>query len=76
MAEIYTKCTKIAEDYETINRDDLIPCPFCGDSNPKLIKNNRLYKIFCSGLNCGAQYGWCASEERAVNGWNGRKKVI
>ena len=57
----------------TIERDDLVPCPFCGDNDPELIEAGGQFKILCNGFGCEAQYGWCASEELAINGWNARK---
>ena len=59
--------------YRTIEMDDVVPCPFCGDNDPELIEAGGQFKILCNGFGCEAQYGWCASEELAVNGWNARK---
>lgn len=47
-------------------------CPFCGDE-ARLVEDGEhslAYKVFC--LSCDAQYGWCASEKEAVDGWNRR----
>lgn len=51
----------------------LKPCPFCG-CEAALIEDEGAYKVFCLGAHCDAQYGWCAAEEQAVNGWNRRKE--
>ena len=52
-------------------KDKLEPCPFCG-CVAILREDEGSYKVFCLGANCDAQYGWCASKEQAVNGWNRR----
>ena len=49
----------------------LEPCPFCGGP-ARLVKEGTAYKIFCRMLNCDAQYGWCATKEAAIRGWNSR----
>lgn len=46
-------------------------CPFCGYS-AKPVEDEKAYKVFCLGPYCDAQYGWCGTAERAVNGWNKR----
>ena len=50
---------------------ELKPCPFCG-CGATLVEDERAYKVFCLGPRCDAQYGWCAAEEQAVDGWNRR----
>ena len=51
---------------------ELKPCPFCG--SPAILREDEgSYKVFCLGAHCDAQYGWCADEKQAVNGWNRRK---
>lgn len=53
---------------------ELKPCPFCG-SEATLVEEGEVcitYKVFCSNPACDAQYGWCTSGKRAVNGWNRR----
>ena len=49
----------------------LEPCPFCGGP-ARLVKEGTAYKIFCRMPNCDAQYGWCATKEAAIRGWNSR----
>lgn len=50
---------------------ELKPCPFCG-GKARLVKDVVAYKVFCIRLNCDAQYGWCATKEAAIQGWNRR----
>lgn len=52
----------------------LDPCPFCGCS-AVLVEDHEAFKIFCTGHDCDAQYGWCADKESAVRGWNRRSKI-
>ena len=55
--------------------EKLKSCPFCG-GEAIICEDGELslaYKIFCINPDCDAQYGWCASGEQAVNGWNRRK---
>lgn len=56
---------------EKPNSSGLQKCPFCG-CGATLCEDEGAYKVFCLGVHCDAQYGWCASEEQAVNGWNRR----
>ena len=55
-----------------IIESELRECPFCGCS-ATLIEDEAAYKVFCNGIDCDAQYGWCVSEQVAINGWNRRK---
>lgn len=52
---------------------ELKSCPFCG-CEAVLIEDEGAYKVFCRSAYCDAQYGWCATEEQAVDGWNHRKE--
>ena len=55
-----------------IIESELRECPFCGCS-ATLIEDEGAYKVFCNGIDCDAQYGWCVSEQVAIEGWNRRK---
>ena len=55
-----------------IIESELGECPHCGCS-ANLIEDEGAYKVFCIGPDCDAQYGWCATEQEVVNGWNRRK---
>lgn len=46
-------------------------CPFCGEK-ARLVKDGEAYKVYCRSPACDAQYGWCATKEEAVQGWNRR----
>ena len=46
-------------------------CPFCG-GKARLVKYGESYKVCCRRLACHAQYGWCVTKEKAIQGWNGR----
>lgn len=48
-------------------------CPFCG-CGAVLVEDEGAYKVFCRSAYCDAQYGWCATAEQAISGWNRRKK--
>ena len=46
-------------------------CPFCG-AKARFVKDVEAYKVYCRNPACDAQYGWCATKERAIQGWNSR----
>ena len=50
---------------------ELKPCPFCG-GKARLVKDGEAYKVYCISHACDAQYGWCATKEKAIQGWNRR----
>ena len=49
----------------------LKPCPFC-EGKARLVKDGEAYKVYCISPACDAQYGWCATKEKAIQGWNRR----
>lgn len=74
------------EQYE---KENLLPCPFCGVTGPAKIATSQDLKgpecgsesdftIVCDAQKsgCGATCGYAASKERAIQKWNRRGKSM
>ena len=50
---------------------ELVPCPFCGDTEPYLEPTGTNFRIACSNPDCAASGPSGPSEGCAVGAWNG-----
>lgn len=58
-------------------RGELLPCPFCGEQNPVITCENRLwwdYYVFCK--TCGAVSVLKESERKVIEAWNTRPPLL
>lgn len=61
-----------------MNKQDLLPCPFCRCSSIRIRKDvgvpqmGACYFVNCRGENCGGEVGGFYTEAQAIEAWNRR----
>jgi len=53
-----------------MNKDKLLPCPFCGGEDIAIIGSEDIYFLYCR--NCCAGAHTDTTKEDAINRWNTR----